>query len=232
MIYVKKRYIGDHHQSIRVVINGERMIIVVFSKAGIVRCVSSKMLLNIQLQSSPPCRGLFISAGSGALHERIGRVDRTFQNLFRGLIVEMMEGKVEHSALFSLWRNQSHRLCRVYRLLDVRDILALGCDCFPSFDIWPQIRKDKSDPLQTGQLHLLIQTLLDEWCGSAGTRTSINIGIFRRFLRATQLIDEDLAGLYSGWAAAGDGHAPCAKESLMGVFAQPGRAPCLIFNLC
>ena len=44
MIYVNRRYIGDHHQSLRVVMNGERMIRVVLSKAGRVRCVSSKML--------------------------------------------------------------------------------------------------------------------------------------------------------------------------------------------
>lgn len=44
MMYVNRRYMGDHHQSLKVVTNGERMIGVVFSKAGSVRWVSSKML--------------------------------------------------------------------------------------------------------------------------------------------------------------------------------------------
>ena len=44
IMYVKSRCIGDQYQSHRVVMKGERMIRVVFSKAGRVRCVSSKML--------------------------------------------------------------------------------------------------------------------------------------------------------------------------------------------
>lgn len=44
MMYVKSKCIGDQYQSHKVVMKGERMIIVVFSKAGRVRCVSSKML--------------------------------------------------------------------------------------------------------------------------------------------------------------------------------------------
>lgn len=49
--YVKRRYIGDQYQSIRVVMKGERMMRVVFSKAGRVRCVSSKMLF-VKTQSA------------------------------------------------------------------------------------------------------------------------------------------------------------------------------------
>lgn len=51
-MYVKIRCIGDQYQSHRVVIKGERMIKVVFSKAGRVRCVSSKMLSQIELANT------------------------------------------------------------------------------------------------------------------------------------------------------------------------------------
>ena len=44
MRYVNIRCIGDQYQSHRVVIKGERMIRVVFNKAGRVRCVNSKIL--------------------------------------------------------------------------------------------------------------------------------------------------------------------------------------------
>lgn len=44
MMYVNNRCIGDQYQSHKVVRRGERMISVVFSKAGRVRCVNSKML--------------------------------------------------------------------------------------------------------------------------------------------------------------------------------------------
>ena len=52
IMYVKSRCIGDQYQSIKVVTKGERMIRVVFSKAGSVRCVSSKILSYQQLISA------------------------------------------------------------------------------------------------------------------------------------------------------------------------------------
>lgn len=160
-----------------------------------------------------------------SLHERIGRVNRTCQDLFGWDIVEMMEGKVEHPALFPFRRSQSHPLCRIYRLLNVRNIPTPARDLLPSLDIWPQIRQDKSHTIQTGGFQLLIHALLEKRCGSAGASASVNKCILGRMLGTAQLIDEDLAGLHGGWAAAGNRHAPRAEESFVGVLAQPGRTP-------
>lgn len=136
-----------------------------------------------------------------------------------------MEGKVEHPALFPLRRNQSHPLCRIYGLLNVRNIPTPARDFLPSFDIWPQIRQDKSHTIQAGGSQLLIHALLKKRCGSASASASVDESILGGIFGTAQLIDEDLAGLYGGWAAAGDRHAPRTKESFVGVLAQPGRTP-------
>lgn len=78
----------------------------------------------------------------------------------------------------------------------------------------------------------MIHALLDKWCGSAGASASVNKCVLGCVSGTAQLIDEDLAGLYGGWAAVGDRYAPRAEESLVGVLAQPGRTPGLILDLC
>lgn len=56
MMSVEKKCIGDQYQSHKAVMKGGRMIIVVFSKAGRVRCVSSKMLSRSQSVDAFRCR--------------------------------------------------------------------------------------------------------------------------------------------------------------------------------
>lgn len=166
------------------------------------------------------------------LHECIGGLNRACQNLFSGWVVEMMERKVEHSALFPLRPAQSRPLYCIYRLLNVRDVLTPARDSLPGLDIWPQIRKHKPHAVQTGGPQLLIHALLDKRCRSAGASASVNKCVLRCVLGTAQLVEQDFAGLYSGGATVGQRHPPRADESLMGVLAQPGRTPRLIFDLC
>lgn len=153
------------------------------------------------------------------LHERIGRFDRAVQNHLRGRVVEMVEGKVEHSALFALGPTDSHPFRCIHRLRNVGDVFAPARDFLPRLDIRPQIREHESHLVQPGRRQFCVHVLLDERGGPAGARASVNIGVLCRLFGTAQLIDHDFAGLHGGRAAVGDGHAPGADESFVGVLA-------------